>query len=140
MKKKSVVFLSRAKEAESKINSTLMKVALCKSMTERITASMGGEHVSHSRNVTANEDAIIRLTEAREELASLYQQYQELVDEIAAVISQVDDFEYQGILFQHYLQHIPLADIADKSQVSRSHVYKAHRSALEELESLLANK
>ena len=53
-------FLLRARKIEQKTDAALQKVELYRSMTERITAKLQKDSVSHSRNVTANENAIIR--------------------------------------------------------------------------------
>lgn len=73
--RKALEFLKRPQAIEGRIRAALYKVDLCKSMAERITASLGGEQVSHTRNVTANENAIILLTEAHEKLEKLQMEY-----------------------------------------------------------------
>ena len=54
-------FLERVVLAERRVNAASRKVELYKSMAEKVTSALGGEQVTHTRDVTANENAIIRL-------------------------------------------------------------------------------
>ena len=65
MHEKEVAFLKRAEAVEQRIDALLSQIELYKSLTQRVTASWGSEFTAHARNVGANENAIIRLTEAR---------------------------------------------------------------------------
>ena len=61
-------YLGQAYRLDQRINSKLQQISSLRSLTQRVTASFDGEVVSHTRNVTSLEDAIIRLMEAEEEL------------------------------------------------------------------------
>ena len=63
--------MTRAAELERKINTAMRKQELCKGMAQRITPSLSSDRVSHTRNITASEDAIIRLMEAENEIERL---------------------------------------------------------------------
>lgn len=131
--------MKKAQVVERKINAMLVKVELCKSMTQRITASIGGERVSHTRNVTANEDAVIRLAEAHDKLEQLNLEYEQAVEEITEVISQIESAEQQTILLDYYLKHCDFDQIADKMGVGRTMVYDNHKAALIEVEKVLTS-
>jgi len=135
--RKAVLFMQKAQVVERKINAALVKVELYNSMTQRITASLGGEHVSHTRNVGANEDAIIRLVEAHDKLDKLKAEYEAAVDEITDVVGNMDDQIQQTILLEHYLGHQEFEEIAAKLEISRASVYDQHKAGLAELEMLL---
>ena len=49
--------MTRAAELERKINTAMRKQELCKGMAQRITPSLSSDRVSHTRNITASEDA-----------------------------------------------------------------------------------
>lgn len=121
--RKALEFLKRPQVIEGRIRAALYKIEPCRSMTERITASLGSEQVSRTRDVTANENAIIRLTEAREKLEKLQTEYHDVVDEITEVVGSMDDQEQQIILLDYYLGHRAFEDIASRLKVSRTHVY-----------------
>ena len=83
--------MTRAAELERKINTAMRKQELCKGMAQRITPSLSSDRVSHTRNITASEDAIIRLMEAENEIERLTSQYEEIVCEISAVLSSMEN-------------------------------------------------
>lgn len=56
--KRGKKFLERANNIESKIDATLRKVELYKSLTQRVSAKLNRDRVSQSSDVTANEKAI----------------------------------------------------------------------------------
>ena len=134
--KKGIAFLKRATELERKINTAMRRMELCKSMSQRITPSLG-DHVSHTRNVKANEEAMIRAIEAEEELKHLTAQYEKVVSEILAMLSRMGNPAHEKILEDHYLKRESFETIASKGRVSVSCIYKRHSRAREELETLL---
>ncbi len=86
----------------------------------------------------ANENAIIRLTEARRELEKLTQEYRDAVEEITAVVNSMDNQAHRIILLNYYLSHMNFEKIAERIGLSRSRVYHLHTQALDELEMLLS--
>lgn len=136
--RKAVVFMKKAQVVERKINAALVKVELYQSMTQRITASLGGERVSHTRNVGANEDAMIRLADAHDKLDKLKAEYDAAVDEITDVVGNMEDQTQQTILLDHYLGHLEFEEIAAKLNLSRSNIYDQHKAGLDDLETLLS--
>ncbi len=85
----------------------------------------------------ANENAIIRLTEARR-LENLTQEYRDAVEEITAVVNGMDNQAHRIILLNYYLSHMNFEKIAERIGLSRSRVYDLHTQALDELERLLS--
>lgn len=135
--RKAVAFLKRAEAVEQRIDALLSQIELYKSLTQRVTASWGSEFTAHARNVGANENAIIRLTEARRELEKLTQEYRDAVEEITAVVNSMDNQAHRIILLNYYLSHMNFEKIAERIGLSRSRVYHLHTQALDELEMLL---
>ena len=132
--RKAVAFLKRAEAVEQRIDALLSQIELYKSLTQRVTASWGSEFTAHARNVGANENAIIRLTEARRELENLTQEYRDAVEEITAVVNSMDNQAHRIIL----LNYMNFEKIAERIGLSRSRVYHLHAQALDELEMLLS--
>ena len=75
----AIEFFRRIDEVERSVHAAARKVELFKSMAEKITMSLEGEVVSHSPNVHSNEDAIIRLSEAKDDLRNLTDAYTSMV-------------------------------------------------------------
>ena len=132
-------FLLRAAALERSIDAALRRVELYRSMTERVTVTVGGEYVGHSPNHTANEDAIIRHMEAKEQVKRLQEEYDATVREISAVLEVLENPRDEQLLADVYLKHVPISEIAQREHVTRSCVYKRCNRALAELEMLLGS-
>lgn len=130
-------FLLRAENMERRIDAALRKVELFRSLTQRITAKLDQEQVSHSRNVSANEDAIIQLMEAEEQLKQLCTEYGDVVSEITAVLASLENREDERLLSDVFLKHHSLEQIAAREHVTKSCVYKRCDRALDALERIL---
>lgn len=137
--KRGKEFLLRAEAMERRIDAALRKVELFRSLTERVTSHWGKESVSHSRNVSANEDAIIQLMEAEEQLKQLCAEYGVVVSEITAVLASLESREDERLLSDIFLKHQPLEQIAAREHVTKSCVYKRCDRALKAIEELLCS-
>ena len=134
---KALEFLGRAAIAERKINTALRKVELYRSMAERITASMEGEVVSRTRNVSSGEDAIIRMVEAKETVKALTAEYQSIVDEITNMFMTLTVEYGATILFLKYLKNKSFREIGEEIYLGHSRVKMIHDDAILELDGLL---
>ena len=130
-------FLLRAENMERRIDAALRKVELFKSLAERVTSGWMQDNVTHSRSISANEDAIIRLMEAEEQLKQLCAEYGDVVSEITAVLAALESREDERLLSDVFLKHHSLEQIAAREHVTKSCVYKRCDRALGELERLL---
>lgn len=135
--KRGKKFLERANNIESKIDATLRKVELYKSLTQRVSAKLNSDRVSQSSDVTANEKAIIRLMDEEERLKQLYDEYEKIVDEITAVLTKLEDPNDERLLVELYLEHQTIHSLAARDHVTRAGIYKRLERALEEIETLL---
>ena len=130
-------FMLRALVLERRIDAAIRKVELFRSLSEHVTSHWGKESVSHSRNISANKDAIIRLMEAEEQLKQLCAEYSNVVSEITAVLAALESREDERLLSDVFLKHHSLEQIAAREHVTKSCVYKRCDRALGELERLL---
>lgn len=137
---KAEEFLKQAMLAERRVNAASRKVELYKAMAEKVTSVLGGEQVSHTRDVTANENAVLRLVEAQDHLKQFQDEYNSIVDEIVDVLNCLRDHDIEEILSNYYLKHRSISAISEEMHVSRSFIYKHYRRGMLELESLLAKK
>lgn len=135
--KRGKKFLERANNIESKIDATLRKVELYKSLTQRVSAKLNRDRVSQSSDVTANEKAISRLMEEEERLKQLYDEYEKIVDEITAVLTKLEDPNDERLLVELYLEHQTIHSLAARDHVTRAGIYKRLERALKEIETLL---
>ena len=98
---------------------------------------LGGECVSRSRDVTANENAVIRLMEAEQEYAEAERQYSDLRNQVCSLLQRLDDPINAEILKLRYVKHKRVTAIAKELHLSRSSIYSRHEIVLSELQGIL---
>ena len=132
-------YLNQAKTLDQRINVKLDRVSRLRAMTQKITASLDGEQVSRTRNVTSLEDAIIRLMEEEESLNAAIDRLVDLKREVSGVLKQIDDTDCQLLLELRYLCYRSWEDIAEVMHMHIRTVYKVHGRALLKVEAILHN-
>ena len=126
-------YLNQAKTLDQRINVKLDRVSRLRAMTQKITASLDGEQVSRTRNVTSLEDAIIRLMEEEESLNAAIDRLVDLKREVSGVLKQIDDTDCQLLLELRYLCYRPWTDIMEELGISETSVYRIHGEALKNI-------
>ena len=132
-------YLNQAKTLDQRINVKLDRVSRLRAMTQKITASLDGEQVSRTRNVTSLEDAIIRLMEDEESLNAAIDRLVDLKREVSGVLKQIDDTDCQLLLELRYLCYRSWEEIAEVMHMHIRTVYKVHGRALLKVEAILQN-
>ena len=132
-------YLNQAKTLDQRINVKLDRVSRLHAMTQKITASLDGEQVSRTRNVTSLEDAIIRLMEEEESLNAAIDRLVDLKREVSGVLKQIDDTDCQLLLELRYLCYRSWEEIAEVMHMHIRTVYKVHGRALLKVEAILQN-
>lgn len=130
-------FLLRARKIEKKTDAALQKVELYRSMTERTAAKLQKDSVSHSRNVTANENAIIRYMEAKEEVRKLSAEYEQVINDILSVLASMENPSHVKLLTELYILNQTVESVAKREHVTLTCLYKRCNRAFIELETLL---
>lgn len=125
--------------AERRLTAAEERVAFCRAAAAKASAVLGGECVSRSRDVTAHENAVIRLMEAKQEYAEAEQQYSELRNLVCSLLQRLDDPMNADILKLRYVEHKRITDIAKELHISRTNAYYRHARVLLELKSILYN-
>ena len=132
-------YLNQAKTLDQRINVKLDRVSRLRAMTQKITASLDGEQVSRTRNVTSLEDTIIRLMEEEESLNAAIDRMVDLKREVSGVLKQIDDTDCQLLLELRYLCYRSWEEIAEVMHMHIRTVYKVHGRALLKVEAILQN-
>ena len=133
-------YLGQAYRLDQRINSKLQQIETLRSLTQRVTVAYGGEVVSHTRNVTSLEDAIVRLMQAEEELNREIDRLVDLKAEIAGVIGQVRNESYRLILEKRYLCFQTWAQIGDDLHYTRRWLLTKHDRAVDVVEKLILER
>ena len=119
--------------AERRLTAAEERVAFCRAAAAKAPAVLGGECVSRSRDVTANENAVIRLMEAEQEYAEAEREYGDLRSQVCSLLQRLDDPINAEILKLRYVEHKRMSTIANELHLSRSNAYYRHENALMEL-------
>lgn len=122
---------------ERRLTAAEERVSFCRAAAAKASAVLGGECVSRSRDVTANENAVIRLMEAEQEYAEVEQQYSDLRNQVCSLLQRLDDPVNADILKLRYVEHKRMPAIAKELHLSRSSIYSRHEIALSELKGIL---
>lgn len=123
--------------AERRLTAAEERVVFCRAAAAKASAVLGGECVSRSRDVTANENAVIRLMEAEQEYAEAEREYGDLRSQVCSLLQRIDDPTNADILKLRYVEHKRMPAIAKELHLSRSSIYSRHEIALSELQDIL---
>ena len=123
--------------AERRLTAAEERVVFCRAAAAKASAVLGGECVSRSRDVTANENAVIRLMEAEQEYAEAEREYGDLRSQVCSLLHRIDDPMNADILKLRYVEHKRMPAIAKELHLSRSSIYSRHEIALSELQDIL---
>ena len=121
--------------AERRLTAAEGRVAFCRAAAAKASAVLGGE--SRSRDVTANENAVIRLMEAEQEYAEAEREYGDLRSQVCSLLQRLDDPMNADILRLRYVEHKRMTDISTELHLSRTNTYYRHENSLRKLESLI---
>ena len=123
--------------AERRLTAAEERVVFCRAAAAKASAVLGGECVSRSRDVTANENAVIRLMAAEQEYAEAEREYGDLRSQVCYLLQRIDDPMNADILKLRYVEHKRMPAIAKELHLSRSSIYSRHEIALSELQDIL---
>ena len=130
-------FLSRAYRLDQQVQSKTQQISDLRAMASHVSAFLGNEPVSHTRDVTSMQGTVAKIIE---EEARLNQEIDQLVDakqEISEVIAQVQDVNLRLILEKRYLLFEYWEKIAVDLGYSSRWIRDRHKMALRVVERIL---
>ena len=133
-------YLSQARRLDQRIDSKLEQMETLRSLTQKVTTSLSGERVSHTRNVSSLEDTILRLVETENELNQSIDALLNLRIEIGKQISALDDPDCILVLEKRYLCYQSWDKIATDLACTVRWVHRLHAKALQSMNQLLCEK
>lgn len=137
---KAKEYLNRAYRIDCRINSKMEQLSRLRALASRSTSAFGGEHVSHTRNVTSLEDNIIRIIEAEHELDEQIDMLVDLKREIQQTIDLVADADCRLLLELRYLCMKRWQDISVAMELGRTQLHNIHTKALAMVETVLRTR
>ena len=115
-------FLTLPMQVSNRLRRAQEKVASLKSLTERVTTKFGldSEPVSHSRNMSAMQDTIILLSEAKEEEQRLQEELAAVELKVGAVLARLSDEKLYDFMVSRYLDFMTIEAAANEVGYSYS--------------------
>lgn len=129
-------YLRQARSIQIRLSAMAEQLERLRSAAEYVGPRLSDMPKSSTRNIHANEDAIIRLIDFEERMKA---QYDELA-EINETINAVDDPILHALLVKRYISGKSWAVISRELYYSEAQIYRLHTVALEEVERLIANE
>ena len=133
-------YLSQARRLDQRICSKLEQMATLRSLAQKVTTSLSGERVSHTRNVSSLEDTILLLVETENEMNQSIDALLSLRIEIGKQISALDDPDCILVLEKRYLCYQSWEKIAADLACTVRWVHRLHAKALQSMNQLLCEK
>lgn len=99
----AIEFLGQAYMLEQQIQTKLQQITSLRSLAETMRSYTGNEPVSHTRNVTALEDSVIKIMEEEKELDEEIDRLVDLKRDIRDVISEVKAPDLRLVLEKRHL-------------------------------------
>lgn len=130
-------YLSQAYLLERRIRIKQEQIEALRANTQKVTATYGADHVSHSRNVASLEDGVLRLVEATDDFNAMLDEMLRLQVEIASLINRVKNENHCLILTKRYLRYQSWDEIAASMNYSSRWVRQQHGYALKAVEQIL---
>ncbi len=132
-------FLTLPMQASNRLRRAQEKVASLKSLTERVTTKFGldSEPVSHSRNMSAMQDTIILLTEAKEEEQRLQEELADVELKVGTVLAKLSDEKLYDFMVNRFLDFMTIEAAANEVGFSYSWGRLAVERGVEEVQEIL---
>lgn len=133
-------YLGQAYRLDQRINSKLEQVERLRALARRTTVAFGGERVTHSRNVSAMEDAVLRLMKAEEVLNREIDRFVDIKQEIQQTIDMVADPDCRLLMEFRYLAMKRWSDVAGEMGICRTYANRIHEKALAMVDTVLRTR
>jgi hypothetical protein len=130
-------FLSQAYLLDQQIQTNLHQLSSLRSLSQCMYSFRTTETVSHSKNVTALEDAAIKIMEAEEELNAEIDRLVDLKREIREVIAEVNDLSLRLVLEKRHLCFESWTQIGEEMGYTERWAQMKHKMALIAVQAIL---
>ena len=136
----ALVFLSQAFRLELQVQSKLQQIADLRALASHVTAFTGNEPVSHTRDVTGLQNAVVKIIEEEQRVNEAIDSFVDVKRQVREVIDQVPDPLMRLILEKRYLLFESWDQIVSDLMYSRRWVMQLHRAALGVVEEILESR
>ena len=133
----AIEYLSQAYMLDQQIQTKLQQIASLRALSGTMRSFTGNEPVTHTRNVTALEDTVIKIMEEEQALNEQIDRLVDLKKEIAETISQVNNVTYRLILEKRHLCFLMWEQIACEMHYGVRTVQTKYNEALSIIQRIL---
>lgn len=133
-------YLLQVKKLDVLIKNKLIEKQQWKDIALGITANMDGERVQSSGTKSKMADALVKSIDVETEIDSLIDKLIDTKKEVIETIERLSSPLQYDVLHLHYIQFMPLQDIADKYGMSYDWAKQAHKRALKNVQRIRESK
>ncbi len=132
-------FLSQAYLLDQRIRSKMQQVKDLRALACDVKAFAGDEPVSHTRDVTGLQNAVVKIIEEEQALNEEIDRFVETKRQIREMIDRVPDMTMRLVLEKRYLLFESWAQIISDLNYSKRWLLDLHSRALEIVDALLSD-
>lgn len=130
-------YLTQIRLLDNRINDGIEELAQLDALLKKVTAAMGGEVVSSSKNPDKMTDTIYKIDKLRNKLNHNVDKYVDIKREVSEILSQVEDPVHYKILHSRYVLYKTWEQIADEIGYTYQWTCQLHGVALREVEKIM---
>lgn len=132
-------YLKQIKKLDTLINNKIAERQQWLDIALSITPNMSGDRVQSSGSQQKMADAINHYVDIGREIDRAVDELHDKKQSIISVLEELPELEYD-VLHKHYVQYMPLAEIAELRGRSESRMKVVHTNALRLLETLIKDE
>ena len=134
---KAKEYLSQVFLLNKRIDSKLAQLSVLKDIATKTTSVLGGDVVSHTRNVHGGEDVIIKIIDMENGINADIDHLVDLKHEVSQAIGMISSLPCQLVLEYRYLCSQSWEEIADTLGMHVRTIHKLHSRGLQEIDEFL---
>ena len=131
-------YLGMAYKIDQRIESKIDQVDSLNALATKATSTISDMPGSATRNFHRMEDVITKIIDLQESINNDIDALVDLKAEITGMIKRIANLEYQTVLEQRYLCFTPWEQIAINMNYGVQNVFRYHRLALVDMDTLLS--
>ena len=133
-------YLKRIRLLDERIDDGCEELAQLDALLKKVTAAMGGEVVSSSKDRDKMTDILHKIDNLRKKLNRNVDKYVDIKNEAADLLPMVENPVYQTILHSRYVLYKTFENIADEIGYTYQWTVHLHGLALLEFEKILEKR
>lgn len=134
---KAKTYLGRAYRLDLKIGMKLEELERLRSLACSMTSRMKEDKIKNYSQVNVMEEAIVKIVATEKTISNTVDKLIGIKKELSEMLELMENEDERILLELRYLCYKPWEEIAFKMNICCSYVYKLHRKALENFETVM---